>query len=558
MPTLVHSTAPSDDHKRAFEEKFEQLRVQEKEDLAKISAAKYGLPYIALKTIAISPDTIALVKRDEAEKAKMVVFARAGNNIRVGAIDPLHPLVGEILSRLQEVDGLAAELYLISDYSFQRAMRLYENVVTPKTILGVEISPDDVLKAQEELKRVNDLKDAVRRLPVTELLGAFIGGAINFRATDIHFEAQETEVHVRYRIDGILHLLAALPKESWHRISTRIKILSRLKINVSNQPQDGSFKIILPHESIDVRVSILPTEYGESIALRLLMSSATAITVEQLGLRGQALEIIQKEIARPNGMLIATGPTGAGKSTTLYAILSKLNTDERKIITLEDPIEYKIPGIMQSQVDTSKNYTFANGLRSILRQDPDVVMVGEIRDLPTADTAIQAALTGHLVLSTLHTNSAAAAIPRFLSLGTKSFLLAPALNVILAQRLVRKICEQCRVALDLEPDVAAQVTKILSDISPASGFRVDPHTLHFSKGNGCDHCHGLGYFGRVGVFEVLHVTPEVQQLIMQETSSEYDVLAAAQKSGMITMVQDGLLKALDGITTVEEVFRVAE
>lgn len=558
MPQVLQPQNNEDTREEALNTAFTSLRKQEKEDLAKIAADKAGMPYINLHGSPISPDTIALLPRETAERTQCIVFARAGNNIRVAAIDPFSPLVGEVLAQLEANEGLKSEVFMMSQGSFDAAMQYYGLVVVPKVIKGVELSPEEISKAQAQLTRINDLKDAVVRMPVTELLAGLIGAAMNFRATDIHFETEENEVRVRFRIDGILHLLAALPKDTWNKIATRIKTLAKLKINVSTVPQDGTFAISTDKQKIDVRVSVLPTNYGESIAMRLLMSSTTEVTFEMLGLRGQAFELLQKEIARPNGMIITTGPTGAGKTTTLYSILRHLNSEEQKIITLEDPIEYKIPGIIQSQIETKKEYTFASGLRSILRQDPDVVMVGEIRDLPTADTAVQASLTGHLVLSTIHTNSASGAIPRFLSLGVKPFLLSPALNIIIGQRLVRRVCEQCKTKHEVSAEELERAKNAISKMSSKSGYAIDPNTLNFYKGNGCDRCHGIGFFGRIAIFEVLHISPTIQELINSTEMSEFRIQEAAIQEGMITMLQDGVLKANDGLTTLEEVFRVTE
>jgi type II secretory ATPase GspE/PulE/Tfp pilus assembly ATPase PilB-like protein len=353
--------------------------------------------------------------------------------------------------------------------------------------------------------------------------------------------------------------VAELRAELWPRVIARIKLLAHLKINVTAAPQDGHITVFMPDEKIDIRVSTLPTAFGESVVMRLLRSSSTSINFTDLGLRGRAYERLEAEITKPNGMVVITGPTGSGKTTTLYAAIKQLNTPEIKIITLEDPIEYKIDGVNQSQVDWSKNYTFASGLRSILRQDPDIIMVGEIRDLETAETAVQAALTGHLVLSTIHTNDAAGAIPRFLSMGTKPYLLAPALNVIVAQRLIRKICPQCAAEDKISDDLMAKVKTTIAAIPAASRERPDPdRPLTFKRGTGCPACHGLGYKGRLGIFEVLVVDAAAEKLIIGSSVSEYQVRELAEQQGMLTMAQDGVLKALDGITSIEEVFRVAQ
>ncbi len=355
--------------------------------------------------------------------------------------------------------------------------------------------------------------------------------------------------------------MAQLDSKLWPQVVARIKLVAKLKINIEDRPQDGRFTIFMTDEKIDVRTSTLPTAYGESVVMRLLMSSAIGLAFEDLGLRGKAFEALKIEITKPNGMIVTTGPTGSGKTTTLYAVLNKLNDPGTKIITIEDPVEYKLEGINQSQVNPSKKYTFANGLRSILRQDPDIVMVGEVRDLETAEVAINAALTGHLVITTLHTNDAAGTIPRLLSMEVKPFLLAPAINAMIGQRLVRKICDSCKEEAELDNRTISRVMDILSEIPDESGVKIskeDLKHLKFFKGGGCEECQGLGYKGRVGIFEVMTMNKEVETLILTSHVSEYDMRNIAIKNGMITMIQDGLLKASDGITTVDEVFRVAK
>jgi type II secretory ATPase GspE/PulE/Tfp pilus assembly ATPase PilB-like protein len=371
-------------------------------------------------------------------------------------------------------------------------------------------------------------------------------------------EAEENGIAVRYRIDGILHDVATLPKEQWKRFVSRIKLLSALKINVNDRPQDGRVTLKLESGNLDVRVSTMPTIHGESVVMRILHSGSKGVTFDELGLRGAAYDRLKREVERPNGMIITTGPTGSGKTTTLYGILRTLNKPGVKIITLEDPIEIKMEGINQSQVDISKDYTFAKGLRSILRQDPDICMVGEIRDLESAEIAIQAALTGHLMLSTIHTNSASGVIPRFLSMGVKPFLLAPALNAVIGQRLVRRICTNCIEEEQVPAEKTERARKILSELPPSEQNNVDLNNLHFYHGRGCEKCSGLGYKGRIGIYEIFTMTKEVEQIILSTEVSEYKIQDLAVKNGMTTMVQDGLLKALDKITSLDEVFRVIE
>ncbi len=335
-----------------------------------------------------------------------------------------------------------------------------------------------------------------------------------------------------------------------------MKVLAKVKINITDKPQDGRMSIVTKKDRIDIRASFLPTNFGESVVMRLLRSSAVGLGFEQLGIRNRSFEQLKKEVERPNGMIITTGPTGSGKTTTLYAILKKLNDQETKIITVEDPIEYQLEGINQSQ--TSEKYTFAQGLRSIVRQDPDVVMIGEIRDLETAEIAVQAALTGHLVLSTIHTNDAAGTVPRFLSMGAKSFLLAPALNAMIGQRLVRRICEKCKTEDKISKEHMEEVKKIVDKLPDFEKNELSSKELKFHKGKGCDACQGLGYKGRIGVYEIMIMDKEIEKLILSGKVSEYDMREISAKKGMLSMVQDGVLKALDGITSIEEIFRVAE
>ncbi|OGY43599.1 MAG: hypothetical protein A3B89_03630 [Candidatus Buchananbacteria bacterium RIFCSPHIGHO2_02_FULL_40_13] len=427
-----------------------------------------------------------------------------------------------------------------------------------KFIKGIEIKEEEIKKFEKDIRNFHDLNEKIKNVSMTELITLIIAGAIKSRASDIHIEAEEKDLKVRYRIDGVLNDVAILAKEVGPKITSRIKQLARLKINIVDRPQDGRFSIFLKNDRVDVRVSALPTGFGESIVIRLLIASAVSLSFEELGLRGRSYKTLEKEVKRPNGLIIATGPTGSGKTTTLYAILKKLNDPETKIITIEDPIEYELVGINQSQV--TKEYTFAKGLRSIVRQDPDIIMVGEIRDLETAEIAIQAALTGHLVLSTIHTNDAFGTIPRFLALGAKPFLLAPALNVAIGQRLVRKICTDCKTETKLDEETLERVKKLLSalPVEDKKEYKVDLDKLKFYKGQGCDVCQGLGYKGRIGIYEIMPIEGEIEDTIIKGNLSENEIKEMAVERGVISMVQDGLLKALEGITSVDEVFRVAE
>lgn len=548
----------SEEKSEAFDAKMKKVGLQGKEEEAKKQATALNLPYFNLFRFPITPEAIALISREKAGELKVICFFYFGAEIRLGAVEPSQPTIQELQHELEERHHAHAALYLISESSFNEAFKIYETLPTVKPISrDVVISEDDLRRFSEAIESFAELDKQIKSVSVTDAITVLIAAALKFDASDIHVEAEEKSVVIRYRLDGILHPAANLNKEIWPRIVSRLKLTAGLKINVTDRPQDGRFTIAQMNQKIDVRVSTIPTVFGESVVMRVLKPLA-AVKFEQLGLRGRPLEELTRQVDRPNGMIITTGPTGSGKTTTLYAVLQKLNEPGVKIITLEDPVEYKLEGINQSQIDASRDYTFSKGLRSILRQDPDVVMVGEIRDLETAEIAIQAALTGHLMLSTIHTNSAAGAIPRFLSMGVKPFLLAPALNAIMGQRLVRRLCDKCKKEAALDKAALQRVKETLGALSPASGEKVDLENLKFYNSVGCPACQNLGYKGREGIYEIMLMTKEIEQLILKGEVSEYVMQEIAVKNGMITMVQDGLLKALDGITSVEEVFRVAE
>ncbi|KKU08103.1 MAG: type II secretion system protein E [Candidatus Magasanikbacteria bacterium GW2011_GWA2_45_39] len=537
-----------------------QVKVKDRESEAENSAAVLGVPYINLFRFPISPEALGLIPEERARALSAVCFFNNGAQARVGALDPSADAIKELAYELEERNKLKVELALVTQNSLEEAFKLYEKLPKDRVFTrDVVIKESDLVKWEGELKSLGDIEKLVNQDNLTEAVAILLSAALKFDASDIHVEAEEGGVITRYRLDGILNTIATLPRELWVRLISRVKLFSGLKINVTDRPQDGRFTIAVGGQKIDVRVSTIPTVYGESVVMRLLRSPAEKLEFSDLGLRGRALTALRAQIERPNGMIITTGPTGSGKTTTLYAALLKLNKPGVKIITLEDPVEYKLEGINQSQIDASHEYTFAKGLRSILRQDPDVVMVGEIRDLETADTAIQAALTGHLLLSTIHTNGAAGAIPRFLSMGVKPFLLAPALNAILGQRLVRTLCNECKhPAEQIDAALMEKATKLIETIPPQEELKIDMAHLKFFAAKGCDACSGSGYKGRVGIYEVLLMNKEIEQVILSEQISEYTMKEVAFKNGMVTMAQDGVLKALDGITTLDEVFRVVE
>lgn len=539
--------------------KMKEIQQKGVENEVAARAKTAGLGYINLHGFPISPEAIALIPEEQAKALKAICFFYSPNDINVGVVDSAKPELKELFYQLEERHHLNVKVFLISEDSFALGFKFYGTVPKMHEIKkGVSISAEEIAAFEKKISNFRDLRSIIKGLSTTDTVSLIIAGSLKTKSSDIHIEAEEKDVKVRYRIDGELMNVAEIGKEMWKQMISRIKLISGLKINITAKPQDGRFTIFLKDEEVDVRVSTIPTGAGESVVMRILQSSVTGLEFEKLGLRPRALEILTEQINRPNGMIITTGPTSSGKTTTLYAVLKKLNQPGVKIITLEDPIEYKLGGINQSQVDTSKDYTFSKGLKAILRQDPDIVMVGEIRDLETADIAIQAALTGHLMLSTIHTNSAAGAIPRFLSMGVKPFLLSPALNAIMGQRLVRRLCPKCKKKAVLDEKTKKRVIDLAKNIPANSGEKLDAaKAIFYAAGPGCEACGGLGYSGRLGIYEIFVMNKEIEKII-SETAAEYQVQEIAVKGGMVTMAQDGILKAAEGLTSLEEVFAAAE
>jgi len=540
-----------------FKDKQQEVKIKEIERATKKKADNAGIPYINLVGFPISPEALALITEEEARGLSVVCFYYDGKQLRLAATRPDNPQVLSLAKELAAKYFCQEEVYLTSEYSLNYALNIYKSIPRPRLMeKGVKITEADLNKYSESFASFKDLQEQIGQIPVTEVVTMMMAAAVKTNSSDIHIEAEEKEIKVRFRIDGVLHDVASLDKSVWQKIISRMKLLAGVKINIIDKPQDGRLSIYLTNDRIDIRVSFLPTNFGESVVMRLLRSSAVGLEFDDLGIRGRAFQQLKREIERPNGMIIITGPTGSGKTTTLYAILKKLNQPEIKIITIEDPIEYQLKGVNQSQ--TTEKYTFAQGLRSIVRQDPDIIMVGEIRDLETAEMAIQAALTGHLVLSTIHTNDAAGTVPRFLSIGAKPFLLAPALNAMIGQRLVRRLCEKCKKEIAPDDDTLVKIRELLEKLPEEEKNKINLNKMKFYQSSGCQACQGIGYKGRIGIYEVLTMNAELEKIILGGKVSEYDMRANGSKNGMITMVQDGLLKALDGITSAEEVFRVAE
>ncbi len=541
-----------DDKAIKLKQIYSELNRKFEEEETQRTAATFSLPYINLYRFPIDHNTLSILPKTDALRLQAIVFYKEGRNLKLGCLNPSKQ-ISEMLEKLKG-RSYSLELFVISKSSFDRVLGFYDRTLSP-----VRKLQDIVLQSKDYLHDAASLADIGKKMAsasATEMIEVLMGNALSLLASDVHIEPVSGSVGVRFRIDGVLQDVMTLPKEVHHQLVSRVKILSKLKLNVTTTPQDGSFSFKFDGNQIDVRVSVLPSTFGESLVLRILRQDKGSLQMEELGIRGSALDRLMREIQKPNGMVLTTGPTGSGKTTTLYAMLNKLNEPGVKIITLEDPVEYKIPGITQTPIDASAGMTFASGLRAILRQDPDVIMVGEMRDLETAETAAQAALTGHIVLSTLHTNDAAGAIPRLIDLGVKPFVLAPAINAIIAQRLVRKICEHCQTEYQPEKHLVARDEMILKAIPKAAEVKI-PTKLKFYHSPGCKQCQGLGYQGRIGVYEIFAVNEAIEKLITAAAST-VEIKKQAVADGMITMAQDGVLKALQGITDLEEVFRVTE
>lgn len=539
-----------------FSEKQREIKRKEMERATEERAQGASVPYINLSGFPISPEALSKIAEADSKTLQAVCFYYDGEQIRVGAIEANEAVIARV-EQLAATVHAQGQLYLISPASLAAAQKLYATLPKPVTVVrGVRVTEEELNKYSEDFTSFTDLQHELERADVTQIVSMMLAAAVKTRASDIHIEGEKNDVKIRFRVDGVLHDAAVVPTEVWAKVMSRMKLLAQVKINVADKPQDGRFSIFMHKRTIDIRASFLPTAHGESVVMRLLDSSKENISFEDLGLVGKSFEQLKREIERPNGMVITTGPTGSGKTTTLYSILKKLNTAETKIITIEDPVEYQLEGVNQSQV--SDKYTFAKGLRSIVRQDPDVIMVGEIRDLETAEIAIQAALTGHLVLSTIHTNDASGTIPRLLSMGVKPYLLAPAINAMIGQRLVRKVCASCKKEEPLTAEQKVRITEVMATLPDDFPEKTAWQTATFYKGGGCEICQGLGYKGRLGIYEILTMSAELEKLIQAGTVSEFDVQKVAQQAGMVTMAQDGILKAMKGETTVEEVLRVAE
>ena len=550
-------------NKSVIDKKLQELNREAEEREARRRALKAGVPYLDLKTVPINIEALALISEVEALEAKAapIEVKSHGKEVAVVCLDPHLPGVQKIVEKLK-AKSYAASLFVVSLSSLKHVWSFY--AFAPKEgvkITGsVNIEEKKIIELQHKLTSLAAIKNALEAVnnvnaDTSELLEIVLAGALANRASDIHLEPEEKTIKLRLRIDGSLYdAFAEMEKGVYLYLLSRIKLLSGLKLNVHTEPQDGRFAIKFSHKEIEVRVAVAPAEYGEVVVMRLLDPETIGLTLKELGLREDDLRIIEQELKKPNGMVLNTGPTGSGKTTTLYAFLKNKKNSEIKIITIEDPIEYELEGIEQTQVDEEGGYTFANGLKSLMRQDPDVILVGEIRDKETAEIGIQSALTGHLVFSTVHANEAAGAIPRLLDLDVRPSSIGPAINLIIGQRLVRRLCGKCKAKEDVSDELKKKIKKVvdrLPDRVDKSRFRAP----ELYKAVGCDACNRLGYKGRIAIYEFLPIGPELEEMITKE-SNEAAIQRFAVQNSMVTMQEDGILKTIAGITTLEEVEEV--
>ena len=530
------------------EELLKKLNIVSEEDLIKAKAKLYNIDYVNLDTSPASPEAMAILSQEVAERFKVfpVSIDKKLNQIVIAMADPMDLTA---IQFIEQKTGLRVKAEISSPTKI-------EELISTRyaTSLSQEVTEalKDVSTDQDKDKIFDTSKTSfIREEKIAEIVSRVLEFAVRARASDIHIEPQEKATRVRYRIDGILQEKLTIPKELHDSLTSRIKILGGMKIDEKRIPQDGRFNFKGGDEDVDLRVSSLPTTWGEKIVMRLLKKTGGVPDLPKLGLRGQGLKTLEDSILRPHGIILICGPTGSGKTTTLYSIISRINTPKVNIVTLEDPIEYKIQGVNQVQVNPVAGLTFASGLRSFLRQDPNIILVGEIRDQETADLAIQASLTGHLVFSTLHTNDASGALPRLLDMGAEPYLLASSMTAIVAQRVVRKIHEDCKEAYQPDPKVIEEIKATLGNLWP------EGKTIQFYRGKGCQDCGNSGYYGRIGIFEVLPVTEKISQLILSRSASS-EIEKQARQEGMISLKQDGYLKVLEGSTSIEEILRVAQ
>lgn len=522
-------------------------RMVTEEKMAEVKAKMLGIPFVAIENASFSPEALGLVPEAVVQRFNLIPFL-FDPKTRTLSIAMGNPVDLDAITFVRQKTNLNIKAFAASPSAVKAAIDMQYK----QELVG---QVGEALKETEQpgkTKTVDSTQIAqiIKEAPIAKIVSTILEYAVKSRSSDVHIEPQDDRVRVRYRIDGILYDRLSLPKSVQEAVISRIKILSEMKIDEHRTPQDGRFNFKIDDKEVDLRISVLPANHGEKIVMRLLRKSGGIPTLQQLGLEGTALRALEVNMLRPHGIILVCGPTGSGKTTTLYSVLNKLNSPKVNIMTLEDPVEYEMPGINQVQINSQVGLTFASGLRAFLRQDPNIILVGEIRDKETTDLAVQAALTGHLVFSTLHTSNASGAIPRLVDLGAETFLLASSMSAIVGQRIVRKICATCKA--DFAPPA-----QILEDIKVTLGPLLPQGQIKFSRGQGCSECGNSGYLGRIGIFEVLPVTQTISEMILKRADS-MALEREAVAEHMITMKQDGYLKLIRGLTTMEEVLRVAQ
>lgn len=527
----------------------QELQIIPEERYYEAKAKILNVPFTSISSLPFSPEALGFIPKSVAERFHLIPFA----------FDKEQKILSILMSNTNDVEAIefvkqktGAQIKI-----FQGIPSEIIQAIQTQYSFGLVGEVKEALKESEQIQKVKtfdlrSISEVIKEAPIAKIVSTILEYAVKSRASDVHLEPQSDRVRVRYRIDGILYERLSLPSGVSEAVTSRVKILSGLKIDEHRIPQDGRFNFKVGDDEVDLRVSTLPTTFGEKVVMRLLRKSGAIPTLQELGLTGMSLRTLEAAMLRPHGIIIVCGPTGSGKTTTLYAVLSKLNTSRVNILTLEDPVEYQIHGANQVQINEDVGLTFASGLRAFLRQDPNIILVGEIRDKETTELAIQASLTGHLVFSTLHTDSASGALPRLLDLGAETFLLASTINAAVGQRIARKICSTCKVDYTPPMPIVEEIRKILGPLMPKEN---GPVKLY--KGSGCDACGHSGFLGRIGIFEVMSITDTLAKLILERADST-TLEAEAKKEGMITMKQDGYLKVLTGLTTIDEILRVAQ
>jgi type IV pilus assembly protein PilB len=549
---------------------LDDLHKQEEEQLvATLAESKYGLPYIDLSRVGVDNEALRAISEKDSRELNVAPFKLFGKNIFIA----LHSPSGDLIKRLKdeaERKNLVPTFYMASTASINKVWDRYQelSMAESSAVGGLEISGEILRETAKKIQKMQDIEKMIAEAlagnkihKISRLLEIILAGAIAINASDIHIEPEKDRGRLRLRLDGVLQDVIFFDLDIYRLLNSRIKLLSGMKLT-SKIAQDGRFSIMEEKEELSIRTSLVPGAYGESIVMRILDPRSIAVALEDLGIEPYLFSVIEKEIAKPNGMILVTGPTGSGKTTTLYAFLRRIYSPEIKIITIEDPVEYHLPGVTQTQTNEGKGYTFAEGLRSALRQDPDVVMVGEIRDNETAETAVQSALTGHIVFSTLHTNNAAGVIPRLIDLGVNPKILVSALSLSIAQRLVRKLCPACKKekapTAEEEKVIKLVMESIKAEGKSLTNYNINPDApLKLFSVVGCEKCNLTGYKGRIGIFEAIKTDESIEKII-PENPSEREIKKVAATQGILSMRQDGIVKMLNGITSFEEVQSVVD